>query len=445
MTLHLSSSPSVISPTLLALEDERALAQLRKEKAIAKKEAKRLKEERISTRVMRFRLKDRHASELRQWAGEVNLVWNFCNELGEKVYQRERRFLHKFEYAAYTKGAGQAGLHLHSQTIQAVSEEFATRRQQFGKVRLQWRKSKGVRRSLGWIPLKASALAYCGGQLWVSGMHYRGAALVDHRLGVPELRLAGKKKPLSLWDSHQLAGLLKDNPAALGTSTISEDARGRWYINITVKVPKKPKIHPADPAAPISAVGIDLGLKELATMSDGVKVHAQNFYRDAEAKLAIAQRARKKGRVRAIHAQIANRRKDHHHQLSTDLVKRFCAVFVGNVSASGLAKTKMSKSVLDAGWSTLRTMLQYKCADAGRWFEEVNESYTTQDCSACLFSENGVIQPVRGGPKGLKGLEIREWTCSVCGKHHDRDVNAAKNILARGHARLAGGIPVLTA
>jgi transposase len=94
----------------------------------------------------------------------------------------------------------------------------------------------------------------------------------------------------------------------------------------------------------------------------------------------------------------------------------------------------MAKSVLDAGWSTFRTMLQYKSDDAGVWFEEVNEAYSTQTCSAC---------DARSGPKGIAGLGIREWICPDCGVVHDRDVNAAKVILARGHARLAGGIPFL--
>ena len=112
------------------------------------------------------------------------------------------------------------------------------------------------------------------------------------------------------------------------------------------------------------------------------------------------------------------------------------AIFVGNVNAAGLAKTNMAKSVLDAGWSSFRTMLQHKCDHAAVWFEEVNESYTTQTCSDC-----GTLPNSR--PKGIAGLGIREWTCSECGSVHDRDVNAARNILARGHARLAVGIPVL--
>jgi IS605 OrfB family transposase len=180
---------------------------------------------------------------------------------------------------------------------------------------------------------------------------------------------------------------------------------------------------------------MDLGLKDFAATSSGEKVKAECFYRDQEAALAIAQRARKKARARAIHAKIAHRRKDFLHKLSTRLVAENGAIFVGNVNSAGLARTRMAKSVLDAGWSTFRTMLQYKCDDAGVWFDEVDEAYSTQTCSAC---------DARSGPRGLEGLGIREWSCS-CGAVHDRDVNAAKIILARGLARLAGGIPSLSA
>ena len=106
------------------------------------------------------------------------------------------------------------------------------------------------------------------------------------------------------------------------------------------------------------------------------------------------------------------------------------------MNASGLAKTKMAKSVLDAGWTSFRTMLSYKSIATGVLFEEVNEAYSTQTCSCC-----GTIS--HNSPKGRAGLGIREWTCLECGTCHDRDVNAAKNILAAGHRRLAVGIPVL--
>ena len=124
------------------------------------------------------------------------------------------------------------------------------------------------------------------------------------------------------------------------------------------------------------------------------------------------------------------------HKFSTELVKENAAISVGNVSSKTLIKTKMAKSTLDAGWSMFKTMLQYKSHQAGIVFEEINESHTTQTCSCC-----GVIPA--SSPKGRAGLGIREWTCSDCGSVHDRDTNAARNILARGHSRLAVGIPSL--
>ena len=147
-------------------------------------------------------------------------------------------------------------------------------------------------------------------------------------------------------------------------------------------------------------------------------------------------RAHKKHRVRAIHAKIANQRKDLLHQFSTQLVKNHAAIFVGDVASAKLVKTKMAKSTLDAGWAMLRAMLEYKSHQAGIVFEVVNESYTTQTCSCC-----GVIPA--SSPKGRAGLGIREWVCSECATVHDRDMNAAKNILAAGHRRLAAGISVL--
>ena len=347
-----------------------------------------------TTRTLRLRLKDKHAAFLREQAREVNFVWNYCNELSYKILQREGRFCSSVDLDKFTSGATKEGLSLHSQTVQAISKELVTRRKQFKKAKLRWRVSGGSRRSLGWVPFKASAIRYKGGQVWYAG------------------------RALSLWDSYGLSAY------ELGTGSFSEDSRGRWYLNVTVKV-AKPEASEGG-----ASVGVDLGLKDFLATSDGVKVEAQRFYRDMEAKLAVAQRANKKQRVKAIHAKIANRRKDALHKLSTLLVNEYGAIFIGNVNASGLAKTKMAKSVLELGWSAFRTMLQYKCDDAGVWFEEVNEAYSTQTCSTC---------GARSGPKGLQGLGIRGWTCSDCGSKHDRDVNAARNILQVGMRRAVEG------
>ena len=346
----------------------------------------------LTTRVLRLRLKDKHSSWLTRMGNQVNLVWNFCNEHSFKVIQREHRFCSAFDLHPYLKGAGKEGLDLHSQTLQAIAEEFVVRRRQFKKSKLRWRVSTGPRRSLGWLPFKASAIQYKGGQVWFGG------------------------RALSLWDSFGLADY------DLGAGSISQDARGRWYINITVTAHSWPKSLDKTQVS-TTALGIDLGLKDLMADSDGHKTVAQQFYRDLEPQLAIAQRANKTKRVRSIHAKIANRRKDFSHKLSTKQVAKHLAIFVGDVNAQALTQTKMAKSVLDAGWSSYRAMLKYKCDDAGVWFKIVDERYSTQECCK---------SHARTGPKGLAGLSVRSWSCSVCNTEHDRDTNSAKVIKGRG-------------
>lgn len=343
-----------------------------------------------TTRVLRLRLKDRHAAALGMMAREVNFVWNYCNELAVRVFERERRFMSGFDFNPYTRGASKEGLGVGSAVFQEVSEQYVIKRRGAKKVKLCWRSSGGPRRSLGWIPFKSRSLTYNAGQVTFQGLK------------------------LSLWDSYGLANY------ELGAGSVSEDARGRWYLNICVKVKKTAPIRVVLSSA---ALGIDLGLKSFVSDSDGKSVEAHRFYRDLEPKIAASQRARKKARTRALHAKVAARRKDFLHKLSTAQVGRHCAIFVGDVSAAGLAKTSMSKSVLDAGWSTYRTMLRYKCDDAGVWFKEVNESYSTQTCHLCQS---------RCGPKGLTGLSVRTWTCLGCGAEHDRDRNASQNILHTG-------------
>ncbi|MDD2846133.1 MAG: transposase [Rhodoferax sp.] len=212
----------------------------------------------------------------------------------------------------------------------------------------------------------------------------------------------------------------------LRAGSFSQDSRGRWYLNVVVKV--QPQASTAT-----AGFGIDLGLKEAAVASTGERIEGR-FYRKLECKLGLAQRAHKKQRARAIHAKIANQRKDLLHQFSAQLVKNNAAIFVGDVESTKLVKTRMAKSTLDAGWASLKAMLEYKSHQAGIVFEVVSESYTTQTCSCC-----GSIPA--SSPKGRAGLGIREWVCSHCATVHDRDVNAAKNILARGLARLAEGTP----
>ncbi|SHF37807.1 transposase, IS605 OrfB family, central region [Lampropedia hyalina DSM 16112] len=348
-------------------------------------------------KTLKVRVKDKHAPLLLQMARQVNFVWNFINALSSRSIRERGQWLSAYDIHPYTKGAAKE-LGLHSQTLQCVAQEYVTRRRQFKRTRLNWRKSIGSQRSLGWIPINTGAASWKNGQVYHNG-HYFG-----------------------VWDSYGL-GQYK-----FKTASFNEDARGRWYFNVAVEIETKP-------TEATASVGIDLGLKDCATTSTGQKLHGR-WYRELEPQLAVAQRARKKQRVRAIHAKIANRRKDEIHKFTTNLVKNNAAIFVGDVASVKLVKTRMAKSTLDAGWSSLKTALEYKCHQAGVVFEEVNEAYSTQTCSAC-----GSLPPQR--PKGIAGLGIREWTCSECGAVHERDVNAARNILAAGHCRLAGGISCL--
>ncbi len=179
-------------------------------------------------------------------------------------------------------------------------------------------------------------------------------------------------------------------------------------------------------------IGIDLGLKDQATCSDGRKYNRENLTRRYADDLAMAQRARKKRRVTALHAKIKNARKDWAHKKTTEMVRRAQLIVVGDVSSSRLAKTRMAKSIYDAGWHQLRALLEYKANRLGVLYCEVNESGSSVRCSVCLS---------KTGPSGLRALGVREWTCGVCGVSHDRDVNAAHNILRLGRQTLLGGIP----
>lgn len=351
------------------------------------------------TKTLRIRVKDKHARVLSVMAREVNTVWNYLNETSPRAIRERRQFLSGFDLQKLTNGFSKCeGVLIGSPTIQQVCEDYAKARKQFKRAKLRWRVSnpKSSKRSLGWIPFKARALQYKAGQVQFAG----------HLFG--------------LWDSYGLG------QHELRAGSFSEDSRGRGYLNVAVKVQPQASIGTA-------SVGIDLGLKETAVASDGQRIEGR-FYRKLESKLGLAQRAGKKARVRAIHAKIAHQRKDMLHKFSTALVRHSGAIFVGDVASAKLVKTRMAKSTLDAGWSSLKTMLEYKSHQASIVFMEVNESYTTQTCSSC-----GII-PV-SSPKGRAGLGMRGWTCCHCGAVHDRDLNAARNILALGHERLAGGIP----
>lgn len=359
------------------------------------------------TKTLQVRIKNKHAKVLRGMAFDVNQVWNAANAItAEYAYVPIPSYgwvnTPCSEYDLNKELVGirfERALNIVAATVQSVIGQHAKSRKQFHRNKPRWRCSSGSKRALGWIPFKTAGIKYINGQI----------RFCDHFF--------------SVWDSYNL----KDYQ--LKTGSFSEDARGRWYFNATVDVAEK-----SNQAS--SIIGIDLVLETVATCSDGTTLENARIYRGLENQLGLAQRANKKTLVKTIHAQIKNRRKDVLHKFTTALTKEHGAIFVGDVSSSKLAKTKMAKSVLDAGWGMLKTQLEYKASARSIVFEEVNERNTTLTCSCCLsISSNS--------PRGRTGLKIREWTCTECGAKHDRDINAAKNILRIGHDTLAGGILAL--
>jgi len=231
-------------------------------------------------------------------------------------------------------------------------------------------------------------------------------------------------------------------PATPTSVTVIQDAAGRYFASFVIDT---------DPAADSArmpdtdrTIGIDLGLTHFAVLSDGTKTDSPRFLRRAEKKLKKVQkelsrkqkgsknRAKARLKVARAHAQVADARREFHHQLSTKLISENQGIAVEDLSVKGLARTKLAKSVHDAGWAQFLSMLEYKAARYGRALVKIGRfEPTSQTCSTC------------GTVDGPKPLSVREWTCSACGTVHDRDHNAALNIKqAAGLAVSACGAPV---
>jgi putative transposase len=224
-------------------------------------------------------------------------------------------------------------------------------------------------------------------------------------------------------------------PSDPSSVTVLKDAAGRYHASFVVETDPAVDLDrfPAGQDVTYAESGIDLGLAHFAVLSDGTKIEAPKFLRREEKKLAKLQRAlarKEKGsnncgravtKVATAHARVADQRRDFHHKLSTVLVRDNQAIYVEDLCVNGLARTRLAKSVHDAGWSGFVEMLEYKCARYGRYFGRINRfAPTSQVCSAC------------GVKDGSKPLHVRQWTCAGCATVHDRDINAAKNVLAQG-------------
>ncbi|WP_296200522.1 transposase [uncultured Hyphomicrobium sp.] len=357
----------------------------------------------MSVITFKFRIKDATTRKhLARHALACNQIWNFCCATQREAERRRGgdkrvRWPTAFDLDRLTKSVA-AELGIHSDTVTQVCRQFAKSRDEKGKCP-RFRSSFGGKRALGWVPFIPRATKIDGDAAIYLKRRYR------------------------FWKSREVEGRFR-------AGHFVEDARGRWYVAFQCEVADD--LHAAQ-----GMVGIDLGLKDLATLSNGEVVPALKHFRQHEVTLAVAQRARNKKRVRAIHAKIANARRHHLHEQSTRIARENSLIVVGDVNASAIAKTRLAKSVLDAGWSSFRHMLRYKAARRQAVYVEASERYSSQTCSCC-----GTIPA--SSPKGMGALGIRRWECSDCGASHDRDENAARNILRVGLERQppGGGIAI---
>jgi len=339
----------------------------------------------------KYRVKDKHIKELNRQARAVNFVWNYCNETQIHAVKSGRRWLYRFDLCTLTSGTSKK-LGISSHTIQEICRYYDKSKLIHNK---PWLKFRG-KKSLGWIPFTSQNLMFKNKKF-----HFYGKKFEVFLSRIPP--------------TTKFRG-----------GSFNQDPKGHWYLNIWVDIFEKQN-------AATQQVGIDLGIKSLATLSTGQEIENPRYYANLEQKLAKANRANKKKQIKNINTKIKNRRKDFLHKQSKKLTNEFGLIFIGDVSSSKLAKTKLSKSILDSGWSDFKTMLQYKSIMNGGKMIEVSEAYTSQICSNCLEIPDS-------RPTGIAGLGIREWICSNCDEKHNRDVNAAKNILRIGQNTLAGGI-----
>jgi putative transposase len=248
--------------------------------------------------------------------------------------------------------------------------------------------------------------------------------------GAKTLTLAKMDGPLDIHWSRPLPDGAKPS-----TVTVSRDTAGRYFVSILVEA----EIAPLPPLT--QQVGLDLGLHDTVVLDTGEKVGNPKFFHQDEQRLAKAQRRlakkqrgsknREKARrkVARVHARIADRRLDFLHKLSTRLIRENQTICVESLQVKAMVQhPTLAKAIQDVGWGEFVRQLEYKAAWYGRTLVAIDKWYpSSKRCCDC----GHVLESL--------SLEVRRWTCPECGRVHDRDVNAAKNILAAGLAVSACG------
>nr|WP_281276332.1 transposase [Fluviispira sanaruensis] len=348
---------------------------------------------------------------LSKMSRSVNMVWNFCKQTQKEALKNKSvkliddkksgkkisipYFFSSSEMDGLVAGSSKE-LCLHSQTVQAISQEYITRRIQF-KTLLRWR----GKRTLGWIPFKASAIK------------------------IQNRKIFYNKNEFSFCNSRDLP-----EDAKIKTGSFCQDKSGHWYLNVTFESEKIGIKREDD-----KEIGIDIGIKTLATCSNGEKIERPNLRKNALAKLrylkrcqSFAQRKQSKCKKyrelpkakqeRKLHVKVANIRQDYLHKESTKLAKKCSLIVVGDVPCKLMNRNKKLSGIsLDSGIEMFKSMLKYKAVRAASTYKEISERDSSRTCSKCSEKLPRIE------------LGVRHWSCEKCGAVHDRDVNAAINIL----------------
>jgi putative transposase len=363
----------------------------------------------------RFYPTDAQAAELSRTFGCVRKVYNLALEARTRAWQQGERVNYnatsamltawkKTEEMAYLCEVSSVPLQQCLRHLQGAFVNFWEKRGKYPR----FKSRKKSRRSAEYT---SSAFRYRDGRLMLAKM----------------------KDPLDIAWSRPLP-----EGATPSTVTVSQDGSGRWFVSMLCEDPSVKPL-PATGAA----VGVDAGLDHLLTLSTGEKIANPRHERKDRARLAKAQRnlakkvkgsanrAKARLRVAKVHARIADRRRDHLHKITTRLVRENQTLVIEDLTVRTMVKNrKLARAISDAAWSQFRSMLEYKAQWYGRNVVVVDRWFPSSKlCSTC-----GTLQD-------KMPLNVRTWTCN-CGTTHDRDVNAAQNLLAAGRAVQACGAGV---
>ena len=345
---------------------------------------------------------------LDSWLGATRFVYNLCLEYKIAAYKTYGTTISKNDIQKELKEIKNETEWLkdiHSQTLQDVTDRLFTAYDNFFR-----RVKKGGAAGFPRFARKG---------LWSSFRFKQGAGICENtnKLKLPKIGKVKFKKSQEIRGTIKTAAIKKEN--------------GLWYVSLTCEEDIRPLPRTN------SIIGLDLGIKSLVVSSnDEVYDNPRTLNKWSE-RLADAQRSlsrktkgsnnRQKAKfaVAKLHKKISNTRRDNLHKLTTKIISENQVIICEDLKTSNMLKNgKLAKSISDASWATLVNMLEYKSAWHGRTFLRVAPNHTSQDCSKCGYRNKELT------------LDVRSWVCPSCGAEHDRDRNAAVNILSKGINKL---------